>query len=111
MILAESPKITYEILYSKEYNFYYDEKYHPGRGKEIAMRGWRTVARASAAGFEGVYDCCLGLNKQATEETAKEFALIQLQAKYYNHRALEENRRLTNANKTKKSAIVNCLKV
>lgn len=68
-----------KIIYSEPHNFYFDEKYHPGRGKEIAQKGWRAVAQISGNGITKTAEAILGLSKISTELSAKELALTEWQ--------------------------------
>lgn len=77
----EEFKPEYKIHYSKQHLFYYDEHFHPGRGKEVAQIGWRAIVSCHYKEFEGAADCCLGLNQKGVEDSAKELALGALQSK------------------------------
>ena len=67
-------QITYTTLYSKPHNFTFDERFHPGRGNEIAQRGWRAIVRAECGERSAVAEACLGLNESATLASARELA-------------------------------------
>ena len=68
----EEPVFT--VLYSAKHDFLYHPEFHPDKAGQIMMEGWRAIIKCELGGKSSVCDCVLGLNREGTENSAREFA-------------------------------------
>jgi hypothetical protein len=77
-------EIEYVVEVSEPHDFHYHEQFHPGRGNQVAQKGWRAVIVAKWRGQEKRAEVCIGLSKVATESIARDSATECLDLSSFN---------------------------